>query len=50
MADKKQTKPLHEKAVFLVHLDSGKVVSVTATSLKEAVELAKQLDKEFENA
>ena len=49
MADKKQTKPQHEKAVFLVHLESGRVVSVQASSLKEAVELAKELDKEFNN-
>lgn len=48
MTDKKQTKPEQEKVVFLVHLDSGRVVSVQATSLKEAVQLAKELDKEFE--
>lgn len=43
----KQTTNNQEKDIYLVHLAEGKVVSVHAYSLKEAVELAKQLDKDF---
>lgn len=48
MSDKKQPTKEQEKLVYLVHLDSG-VVSVEATSLKEAVEIAKKMNKESDD-
>jgi hypothetical protein len=45
MRETTTTKKITEKAVFLVHLDGGKTVSVQANNLKEAIKQAKELVK-----